>query len=225
MNNGAAASFHDNSVHGEDTFLIREISGTVALDAVLDGVTHCEGGYASSFTAQILEDAAIECLSDLIDALEQANSTLFQGGKGRNLLTTISVAFKMGGELHVINAGDSPMYLLRAGEISELTTIVQSGPLPTLISGAIGLHEKLTYAYKNVTLQPKDRLVLSTDGLINNVFPDELSAIVAKAASPQEAVLALQELVSEKRRLGQGRKDFYGTFREDDQTTIVRCFD
>ena len=81
MHNGSAASFHDNSAHGEDVFLIRELGDTVALDAVLDGVTHCEGGYASSFTAQLLVDTAIDSLDDLINALNrQTTPSLRPGG-------------------------------------------------------------------------------------------------------------------------------------------------
>ena len=225
MHNGSAASYHDNSTHGEDVFLIRELGDIVALDAVLDGVTHCEGGYASSFTAQLLGDATIESPGDIIDALEQANNTLFETGRGRTLLTTISAALKVADELHLISAGDSPAYLIRGGEASELTTIVKSSLLPSLVGGAVGLHEKFTYVYKRITLERHDRLLLATDGLLNNVFPHELAEIVGRAASPQEAVTALQELISEKRRLNKGREDAYGTFREDDQTAVIRYLD
>ena len=205
--------------------MIKELSNTSSLDAVLDGVTHCEGGYASGFTLRLLEDAPIESLSDLVHALEEANNTLFQSGRGRKLLTTVSVALKIKDELHVINAGDSPVYLIRRGEVSELTTIVKSGLLDGLVSGAVGFQQKFSYEYKKVTLQPGDRLILSTDGLINNLFPEELADIVQKAAAPHEAVSALQELVSEKRRLHKGREDSYGTFREDDQTAIIHYLD
>ena len=225
MHNGSAASFHDNLAHGEDVFLIRELGDTVALDAVLDGVTHCEGGYASSFTAQLLVDTAIDSLDDLITALEQANNTLFETGRGRNLLTTITVSLKIGDELHLITAGDSPAYLFRGGEARELTTIVKSSLLPSLVGGAVGMHEKFTYVYKRITLERHDRLLLATDGLTNNVFPQELADIVGRVASPREAVSALQELTSEKRRLNKGREDAYGTFREDDQTAVIRYLD
>ena len=224
ISNGIAASFHDNSVHGEDTFLIRELGGNAAMDAVLDGVSQCEGGYASAFTAQVLQEATISGLDDLLDTLEQANGILFQTGRGRNILTTVSVALKLEHELHVVNSGDSPVYLIRGGEVRELTTIVKSGLLPGLSSGAVGLHEKLGYHHTKLTLEPSDRIVLSTDGLINNIHPEELLDIVQSAASPDEAVAALEGLVVEKRRLHIGREDSYGTFRVDDQTAVVRYF-
>ena len=226
MNDNPVASFHDNSAHGEDTFLTRALGSAGSLDVILDGVTHSEGGYASSFTAQVLQDAPIEGLSDLVAALERANNTLFEKGRRRNPLTTVSAALKMGDELHVVSVGDSPVYLVRDGEACELTTIPKFDLLPgSLSSGAVGQREKLAYEYKLVGLRPHDRLVLATDGLVNNVSPEEIVAIIQKAASPDEAVSALAELVGEKRSLHRGREDRYGTFREDDRTAIIRYFD
>ena len=222
MNNGVAASCNDNSAHGEDAFLTRELSLTASLDAVLDGVTHCEGGYASNFTAQLLQEAPIESLSGVTDVLEEANNTLYLGGRGHNLLTTVSVALKVEDELHLISAGDSPVYLIRGREVLELTPIARSSSLPGVAGGAVGLHESFTYVYKKVRLQPHDRIVLATDGLSNNVFPEEVAEIVRKYPSPTEAIAGLEELVSEKRRLHTGRQDSYGTFREDDWTAIIR---
>ncbi len=225
MNNGSAASYQDNSAHGEDALLIRELSATASLDAVLDGVTHCEGAYASAFTQQLLQDAPIGSLEDLISVLEQSNTTLYQSGRGRSLLTTASVALKLGDQLHVVNAGDSPVYLLRGGELRELSTIVWSGIMSNLASGAVGLHSPIAYKHSSVTLMPEDRIILLTDGIIDNVSPEELAEILRGAGSPQEAVFALQETVKEKRRLHKGREDAYITFREDDLTIVFRYLD
>ena len=223
MKNGTAALFQDNSAHGEDLHVLRDLTPTSCLDAVLDGVSRCEGAYASGFTAQILQDAPIESLEDAISALEQANAMLFQGGRGRNLLTTVSIALKIGDQLHVLNAGDSPIYLIRGGEIWELTTIVKSGMFTSATTNAVGLHEGFAYESGREVLQPQDWLILATDGLLNNVFPQELLAIVEGSPSPDGVVAALGELVGEKRRLNRGRDDTFGTFREDDQTAIIRA--
>jgi serine/threonine protein phosphatase PrpC len=226
MNNGTVASFLDNSAHGEDAFVVRELSGASCLDVVLDGVTQCEGAYASNFASEYLTSSPIESLSDLLSILEQVNATLFQAGGGRNLLTTVSAALKIGDVLHVINVGDSPAYLLRDGEVQELTTIVKSGLLIGSLSGsALGRRERLAYEYKEIALRPKDRLILVTDGLMNNLFPEEVGEIIQKNSSASEAVEALRELVNDRRSQHQGRHDTYGTFREDDQTAIFRYFD
>ena len=223
MKNGVAASYQDNSAHGEDAFVIRELGESSSLDAVLDGVTHCEGAYAGSFTAQVVKDASIESLEDLLAALEQASNTLFQSGGGTNLLTTVSAALKLGAELHVINAGDSPVYLIRGGEPRELTTIVKASSFASVVTGALGQQEKFAYQYRKVTLEHGDRIVLATDGLTNNMSPAELAEILQQAVSSQQAVSAIGDLVTKKRRQERGRT--YGTFREDDRTAIVRFFD
>ncbi len=224
MDNGTAASFQDNSSHGEDAFLIRDLGDNLTLDAVLDGVTHCQGGYASGFTSDLLRDAAIDNPEHLTEVLRQANNTLFQSGRGRTLLTTVSAALKLGNELHIIHAGDSPGYLIRAGEAIELTTIVTTGLLPGVVSGAVGMHQEFRFEHKVMALEPNDRLLLITDGVINNLFPHELAAIVYEAASPEEAASDLEEMLAEKRRLHKGREDTYGTFREDDLTALFRFF-
>ena len=225
MKNGESASFQDNSAHGEDSFLVRELGDTSVLDAVMDGVSRCEGAYASGFTRQMLQDSSIQSLKDLVDTLEQVNSLMFQSGQGNNLLTTVSAVLKLDDQLHLIFAGDSPVYLIRGSELQELTTIVKSSLLPSLSGGAVGQYETFKYQHRQITLQPGDRLILTTDGLVDNVFPEEMADIVRASGSPAEAVSTLVELVAEKRKQHTGRADAYGTFREDDQTAIVRYFD
>ncbi len=224
MENGISATFQDNAPHGEDAFLTRELGPTGSLDAVLDGVSHCEGGYASSFTTQVLRDAKIESARDVVDALEEANKILFQGGRGRNLLTTVSVALKLGQELHVISSGDSPVYLVRGGKARQLTNIERPTSLSGVTNGAIGLLEKFECFSDSITLEPRDRLILTTDGLTNNVYIEEVEEILQRSATPEDAISALHALVDEKRSLRKGREDFYGTFREDDQTVTIRYF-
>ena len=225
MKNGEAATFQDNSAHGEDAFVTVEIGEDSVLDAVMDGVSQLEGAYASTFTQQTLETARINGLDDVITALEQVNSLLFQGGRGRNLLTTISATLKQRDRLHVLSLGDSPMFLVRGGEITELNTIVKSTLISSLSGGALGQKEKLELQRNETILEPGDRLVLTTDGLVHNIWPEEIAQLVNEASSAQEAIDSLKALVGEKRSANRGREDAYGTFREDDQTAIIRFFD
>ncbi|MBI3325863.1 MAG: SpoIIE family protein phosphatase [Nitrospinae bacterium] len=219
--NGRVASFHDNSAHGEDAFIIRELSHITALDAVLDGVTHFGGKDASRFAADSLRDACVESLNDLVTILEAANKTLFQSGRGGFLLTTLSVALKIGDELCVLSAGDSPVYLIREGEIVALTPAAEKS-IPPGITSVLGRHAKLSYTSRQVTLQPHDRLVLATDGVTDNVSPTELAALVQSVPSPQEAVSALHDLLREKKRSNRGRGDDQRGFTADDTTVIIR---
>ncbi len=217
MNNGKAAAFQDNSVHGEDCFLIRELSDSSYLDAVLDGVTQCGGEYAARFTADVLWNTQIEGLEALLEALEGAARSLFERGRGRNLLTTVSVALKLGDDLHVVNVGDSPVYLVRAGVVEELTAIGRPGLLTGLVGGMLGLRQEFTYHHRQSTLRSGDRLVLATDGLVNNMPTEEFGSVVSGASSPDYAVAAIKRMLEEKA----GAPDFYLS-RKDDQTAVIR---
>jgi len=223
IHNGQVAFYHDNSVHGEDAFVVRELNGATVLDAVLDGATSHGGKYACSFVADALQDAPIESLHDLVGVLETANRNLFQRGRGGFLLTTLSATLKAADALHVVSIGDSPVYLIRDGDAVGLTTAAR-GPTPPGIANALGRYEKLSYRMRRVTLRSQDRLVLATDGLTDNVSAPELAWVLQRTASPQEAVAALQELLDEKKRRNQGRADDRGGFTVDDTTAIIRYF-
>jgi serine/threonine protein phosphatase PrpC len=222
MNGNQVATFQDNASHGEDAFVVRDLGGSRALDSVLDGVTHCEGGYASSFTAQLLETGVIEGLADLIALLEQANQILFQSGRGRNPLTTVSAVLYEASEAHILSLGDSPVYLVRDGAIRLLTPQLEISPLPGLEGGAVGLKQELAYSLNSTTLRSGDVLLLTTDGLVHNLTADEIGAILDEESTPSAALSRIETLIGQKRWLNLGREDSYGTFKEDDQTAIVR---
>jgi serine/threonine protein phosphatase PrpC len=219
--NGRAAAYHDNSCHGEDAYLTRELHGHIALDAVLDGATARGGADASGYAAGMLQGTAIETFDELTTLLEIVNKRLFQRGKGRFFLTTASVALKIGSTLHVVSVGDSPVFLIRDRDIVPLT-VTAKGYTYVGIANALGRRETLAYKTTCINLGAQDRLVLATDGLIENVAPSELAALIDAAPSPEEAVSTLRQLLCEKKRWNKGRVDDRGGFRRDDATAIIR---
>ena len=222
MDIGQVDTFQDNACHGEDAFVVRTLGDRGALDCVFDGVTHCGGGYAGSFSADLLAEAAIEALPDVIAVLEQANQLLFQSGKGRNLLTTVSAVLYRHDHADVVSIGDSPAYLIRAGTIRALTPQPSPQMLPGLTGGAVGLTQRLRYASNAIDLMYGDKLLIATDGLVHNLTEAEIHAILAESATATAAVERIRDEIAEKRRLKRGREDSYITFKEDDQTAIVR---
>ncbi|HSF31627.1 MAG TPA: SpoIIE family protein phosphatase [Candidatus Tectomicrobia bacterium] len=221
--NGRAAAYHDNSWHGDDAYVSRELKRHIALDAVLDGATARGGAAASGYAAEVLRKATIETVDELTTLLEVANQQLFQRGKGRFFLTTASVALKIGSELHVVSVGDSSAFLFRGRDTLPLTGTAH-GPSFLGLANTLGRSEKLSYKTTLISLQAQDRLVLATDGLIDNVAPSELAALVNDAASPEQAISALRQLLCDKRRENKGRVDDRSSFRRDDATAIIRYF-
>jgi serine/threonine protein phosphatase PrpC len=221
FSNGRAAVFHDNSCHGEDAYVTRELPQQIVLDAVLDGATGRGGADASTFAAEMLRGATIQTLDELTNLLDIANKRLFQRGKGRFFLTTAAVTLKIGAALHIVSVGDSAVFLIRDGNIVPLT-FTTKGPTLLDVSNGLGRREMLSYKMTCVTVGLQDRLVLATDGLIENIAPGELAALISDAPSPEEAVAAVRQLLCEKKRLNRGRMDDHSGFRHDDATAIMR---
>jgi serine/threonine protein phosphatase PrpC len=223
VSNGRALAFHDNACHGEDAFVIRELTCQMALDAVLDGATGRGGREASSHAAAMLREACVTGVDSLVALLDRANGELFRRGRGRFFLTTVSVALKIDQELHVFSIGDSPVLLIRSGDIVPLTPAGR-GQAFIGIANALGHHETLAYKTTHTRLQPNDCLALMTDGVLENVAPTELAVLVGEAASPEQAVSNLGRLLGLKRDQNKGRIDERTGFRHDDATAIFRYF-
>jgi serine/threonine protein phosphatase PrpC len=219
--NGDAAVFQDNSYHGEDTYITREVDRHIAIDAVFDGASGRGGGDASGYAAKTLQEATVDSIDGLTALLDMANQRLFQRGRGRFFLTTASVTLKIGSTLHVLNVGDSPVFLIRGHDIIPLTGMAQ-GATFLGIANALGRHEKLAYKSTSISLEAEDRLVLATDGLIENIAPSELIALVDAAPLPEQAVATLRQLYAEKKQGNKGRVDDSSGFRRDDATAIIR---
>ena len=221
LSNGLAAVFQDNSYHGEDAYVSRELSDHITFDAVFDGATGRGGADASSYAAKALAEATLETVEALISFLDVTNTRLFQRGRGRFFLTTASVALKIGSTLHVVNVGDSPVFLIRGHDLMSLTGTAQ-GATFLGIANALGRHEKFAYKASSMSLKADDRLILATDGLIENAAPSELAALIDAAPSPEQAVTAMQQLLAEKKHANKGRVDDTSGFRRDDATAIIR---
>ncbi len=213
--------YHDNSCHGEDVYVTRELQQQIVLDAVLDGATGRGGADASAFAAEMLRGATVQTLEELTNLLDVANKRLFQRGKGRFFLTTAAVTLKIGASLYIVSVGDSAVFLIRGGDIVPLTFTTR-GPTLLDVSNGLGRRETLSYKTTGATLSLQDRLVLATDGLIENVAPSELATLVGDAPSPEAAVSAVRQLLCEKKRTNRGRVDDHSGFRHDDATAIIR---
>lgn len=219
--NGRVAAYHDNSCHGEDAFVIRELTPDRALDAVSDGATGSGGRYASQHVADLLQNATVTDVHDVVALLGEANRELYRRGRGRFFLATLSLALKLGETLHVVSVGDSPIFLCRNGEIASLTTATV-GPMSLGMTHLLGQHERLRYKSRELTLREKDWLIVASDGLIQNVAPRELVSLLDDATSPEAAVTALRSLLCDKKRRNRGREDDHTSFLPDDVTAVLR---
>ena len=223
MKNGKSAYLLDNSVHGEDGYLIKELSDTTCLDVVLDGVTRFGGKEAVELAVETLQQASFQKAEDLFAVLQQINANLYLQGGGRFLMSTIVVTLKLGDELHIVRAGDSLAYVVREGAIYETASIVD-GLYATAITGGLGFRENFSYSYSKMMLRSGDRLVLMTDGIADNLALGEQVSIVNEASAPQGIVDVLQGLINEKRVSRVGPTGYTHAYVEDDRSLVVRFF-
>ncbi len=220
MITSTVAILHDNNGHGEDQYVVRALDNNAFLDAVMDGVTGRRGWEASQTLAEALTAAPLTSPADLTAVLEDVNDRLYRRGWGRFLLTTIAAALFRNETLYTMGAGDSPIVLIRS-ETWQLLSSRTSGYSPLGPPRAIGISQHLGHLHHTeTTIEPGDRVVLATDGVMDAIPRDELVPLVRGAASPDAAVQQLQALLVDLHGEGRARSET----RRDDWTAIVRFF-
>ena len=162
MLSSTVATLHDNSSHGEDAFLVRDLGNNSFLDVVLDGVTGHGGGDASQSVLEALTNASITSAEDVVAAVAEQNEEFFQVGGGRFLLTTISATLFLDGVLYLLSAGDSPIYHISSDSFQQLGGRF-GGLLPPGATKVVGASQELSLSRREITVEPGDRLVLATD--------------------------------------------------------------
>jgi PPM family protein phosphatase len=194
-----------------------------ALLALSDGM----GGHAGG---EIASNVVITSLREAIqaDAQGQAEQRLEAAIRGANAQVAVTAQkrnkFGMGATLtavlldasgaYVAEVGDSRAYLLRAGQLKQLTrdqSLVQllvdtgvctpeqaeTSPQKNVLLQAMGLREDVHAAIGHVALRQSDKMLLCSDGVSNAVSADELRDIL-QANDPPNACLRLVNLANER---------------------------
>lgn len=200
----------------EDSFLINE---SVGLFIVADGMGgHSGGEFASRFAVTTIEEVIQSLKNDpeatvisgvnsadsqfgdrLRYAIQMASQKIFdqalfdQGLKGMG--TTVASLFVENKKACVANVGDSRVYLVRDGEIKQLTqdhSLVseqmraglisekdaQNHQFKNVITRSVGYQEEVEIDLSYIDLQAQDKLVLCTDGLTNKLSDKEIFEMV-----------------------------------------------
>ena len=200
----------------EDSFLVGE-----HLLAVADGMGgHNAGEVASAMAVQLLQDAAnqpIESPESFIDLISTINDAIFTAATGTSeqrgmgtTLTAIAVAGSTPSDEHVvvINVGDSRTYILRKGELRQVTIdhsyvqeLVSEGvisaddarthPRRNIVTRALGIDSRVIADSWTLPIVDGDRYVLCSDGLVDEISNEEILAILMENADPQRAAECL----------------------------------
>lgn len=192
-----------------------------AVIAVADGMGgHVGGEIASSRALGPIEqldgtshpsaEAASEALGE---AIAEANRLVLDQGEANPELsgmgTTLTAAMIREGRLHVAHVGDSRAYLLRGGELTQLTSdhtlveqMVRNGqisraeaavhPHRSVLTRAIGVDRAIEVdTLTPVPLQPGDQVLLCSDGLTGPLDEGELTRLLGEHDDGEQTVQAL----------------------------------
>jgi protein phosphatase len=194
----------------EDSYLVDEAMG---LYAIADGVGGHQAGEVASSTALESLRAAVHGGKPLREAIEEANDAVFAKSLTdddlRGMGTTITAATLAAGDtLLVGHVGDSRAYLLRDGELRQLTTdhsrvqeLVDDGrltaeeaavhPMRNIITRAIGMDETVDVDVYPVELHVGDRVLFCSDGLTDMLQDDFLGTELRREEDPARAATHL----------------------------------
>ncbi|MBO4710560.1 protein phosphatase 2C domain-containing protein [bacterium] len=168
-----------------------EVASETAINALRDFVTE-NRAVIDAFQMNPSAENKEQVLDMLADALRDANAKVFKEADKRDIDgkmgTTLTALLVIDSTGFMVHAGDSRLYMIRAGEVSQLSTdhtLINdyrrqfgdySGVFDAKFSGiltkAVGIQEyvepeKLTFA-----ILPEDKYLLCSDGLYNGLECD-----------------------------------------------------
>ena len=210
------AASHPGAVrtHNEDSFVDRP---DIGLWAVADGAGGHEAGEVAS---QMLKDAldsipaglsASELLAQVrlrvADVHVELRAEAERRGPRAMIASTLVVLLARDGHFACLWAGDSRIYLLRNGEITQVTRdhslvqeLIDAGaitaaeadghPRANVITRAVGATEALELEKISNRLIAGDRFLLCSDGLNKTLSDAELATLLAAATAAPDRLVA-----------------------------------
>jgi protein phosphatase len=189
--------------HNEDSYSLLTLEDK-SLFVVADGMGGHDSGEVASRTAADTvcrvvqqEHKRYDDLLPLVErALREANKEVRQQGlqRGSDMGTTLTVALISNNAAYIANVGDSRVYWMENGSISQITTdhslvakLVDAGkltkeearthPRANLLYRTIGMDEAIKVDTFTVSLKKGGTLLLCTDGLWGELSDEEIHRI------------------------------------------------
>lgn len=178
-----------------------------------DGVSSAEAGKQASELSvkQFIEDyyktpdtwavehAGKQILSGINLKLYRLSDAYRVEGKGY-LCTFCGVVIKSR-TAHVFHVGDSRVYLLRDGQLQQLTQdhSVFISKSSAVLSRAVGMDTQIHVDYQSVSIKPADQILSTSDGIHDFLSPDEIQSILSQDQPAQERAQQLCDAAFNKK--------------------------
>lgn len=211
--------------NNEDYYSVPKSPCGSGLAIVADGMGgHKSGEIASklaveTFATVFNENKDCQINDRLLNSIAEANSAVYKAAKEKftrnNMGTTLTACYVEDGKASFVNVGDSRAYLVRNGEISQVTcdhSVVQE----LLLKDIITAEEAQTHPQKNVItraigIEPTvlgdifikdicdgDYIVLCTDGLTSHIRIEELLILFESSCTIESIANTLKDLALAK---------------------------
>lgn len=194
------------------------------LFAVADGMGgHKAGEVASRLAVETLQDEFTSAGTDvLVTAVQESNRVLVERsasdteltGMGTTLCAMALVDAEGRDAIAVVNVGDSRLYLMSDGELTQVTedhslvaTLERQGrlsraeaavhPQRNILTRALGIDANVMVDSWEILPMVGDRYLICSDGLFNEVDDNRLAATLRRLADPSDCAKELVRLANE----------------------------
>jgi len=217
--------------NNEDNFYLDEKLGLLVVADGMGG--HASGETASKLAVNVIRDYFLgpqkvtgdynhshsESTNRLNSAIRLANLAVFEAAQSSPQLngmgTTIAAVLLMGNRLSIAHIGDSRVYLVRAGNIEQLTddhSIVNEqvkrdlitkeeaakSEMKNILTKALGISADTEADLDELTMFEGDTLLLCSDGLNIMMTDEAILEIISFAGNPVAACDSLIKAANEK---------------------------
>jgi protein phosphatase len=222
--------------NNEDSFRIVEPLNLFILSDGMGGEAH--GEIASSLAVDTIEKVCSASKVDfevmlagtsgenwseqtrlLQNAVLQANFGIYQSSQEhpeqRGMGATLTAGWINGSKLSLAHVGDSRAYLLRTGNLQQLTNDhslvaeqvrrgiitpqqAEESEMQSVLLRALGAHPEVDVDIDEFDLLPRDVLLLCSDGLTRMVTEPEIAGTLQAETDPEKAAQKLVDLANER---------------------------
>ena len=180
---------------GDDAYEIKKVEN-MSVTILCDGVGSAQEGQAaanrvSHFLITSLKNrpTSWDMQKSITHFIESINSILYQESMVQyerpEYVTTVAVATIEGNKLYGANVGDSRIYLLRDGKLTQLSQDHASDEegMENVLTAAIGIAPTVDIYYFENLVEQDDKILLCSDGLYNVLDEEEIAKTIPLGAA------------------------------------------
>jgi len=196
-----------------------EIASSLAVDTIEKICSSSKGDAQVTLNGTSTSENWTEPTRVLQNAVFQANFSIYQSSQEhperRGMGATLTAGWINGSKLSLAHVGDSRAYLLRTGNLQQLTNDhslvaeqvrrgiitpqqAEESDMQSVLLRALGAHPEVDVDLDEFDLFPRDVLLLCSDGLTRMVIEPEIAGTLQAETDPEKAAQKLVDLANER---------------------------